>query len=104
MPQKDHFSAAISNFRRAALILQPPDLCVCPGPGRREEGIHKNGGQMLPAAEVGRAAQDGHGQSHRPLFVWGSEWNGHAVLLLARAIATLSLSRREGGKKTQNVV
>lgn len=48
-----------------------PDLCVCPGSGRREEGIHKNGGQILPAAEVGRAAQDGHGQSHRPLFVRG---------------------------------
>lgn len=103
MLQKDHFSAVISNFRCTALILQPPDFCVCPGTGRREEGIHKNGGQMLPAAEVGRAAQDGHGQSHRPLFVRGSEWNGHAVLLPARAIATLSLSRREK-KKSQNVV
>lgn len=56
---------------------------------------------MLPAAEVGRAAQDGHGQSHRPLFVRGSEWNGHAVLLPARAIATLSLSRREKKKKAR---
>lgn len=47
----------------------PVCLSVCPGSGGREEGSHKNGGQVLPAAEVGRAAQDGHGQSHRPAFV-----------------------------------
>lgn len=95
MPGKD---VGMSDFFHAALILRPPGLCVCPGAGRREEGIHKNRGQILPAAEVGRAAQDGHGQSHRPLFVRGSECNAHAVFLPTGAIATLSLSRSEEKK------
>lgn len=55
----------------ATTTLHPPRPSVCLGNGRCEEGIHKNGGQILPAAEAGRAAQDGHGQSHRPLFVQG---------------------------------
>lgn len=56
----------------------PPPVCL--GVGRCEEGIHKNGGQILPAAEAGRAAQDGHGQSHRPLFVQGVDWDDYTFL------------------------
>lgn len=52
----------------------PPPVCL--GTGWCEEGIHKNRGQILPAAEAGRAAQDGHGQSHKPVFVRGREWDG----------------------------
>lgn len=54
----------------------PPPVSL--GAGRCEEGIHKNRRQILPAAEAGRAAQDGHGQSHRPLFVRG--WEGMTTL------------------------
>ena len=34
------------------------------GAGRCEEGIHQDGGQLLPAAEAGGAAEAGHGGSH----------------------------------------
>lgn len=57
----------------AILNLHLPLPPVCLGTGWCEEGIHKNGGQILPAAETGRAAQDGHGQSHKPVFVQGGD-------------------------------
>lgn len=49
----------VSFFSAKPTPPSPPSVCA--GAGRCEEGIHKNGGQILPAAETGRAAQDGHG-------------------------------------------
>lgn len=76
----------------------PPPVCL--GIGRCEEGIYKNRGQILPAAEAGRAAQDGHGQSHRPLFVQGGDWDDYTFCLLTRAI-TKTLPN-ENGQISQN--
>lgn len=88
-----------------SLSTQPPlptHPSVHPGIGRCEEGIHKNRGQILPAAEAGRAAQDGHGQSHRPLFVYegGSDDNSFFFsffCLLTRAV-TKKLPNQNGQK------
>lgn len=80
--------------------ISSPHPPVCPGIGRCEEGIHKNGGQILPAAEAGRAAQDGHGQSHRPLFVRGGDRDDYTFCLLTRAI-TKTLPDNKMGKKSQ---
>lgn len=74
----------------AILNLHPPLPPVCLGTGWCEEGIHKNGGQILPAAETGRAAQDGHGQSHKPVFVQGGDGDDCFFLPSDRAITKTS--------------
>lgn len=75
--------------------VSPSPLCARVGTGWCEEGIHKNRGQILPAAETGRAAQDGHGQYHRPVFVQEGDWNKYTLSLLTSAI-TKTLPNKNG--------